>query len=339
VKILIRIGIVLAAIVALFFLLNILPRPKSVQENKFIVGKGRPLLIAHGGGNKEFPDNTLEAFYNAYSIDPRVMMETDVNMTKDGVIILSHDSTLDRKTNVSGDIIDWNYSDLMLEEVDFGFHNPTSSGYKSYQNLVPFRTETGRTVTPLNVAYPARVSARHPYKFLATTLEELIIAFPNNAINVEIKQSGDIGLKALDAVIELMSRLDSGYNTYSRLVLASFHKEIYDQIKEYHKKDPRIMFSPNVDGAIMLYATHWFGLDFIYNEPVTVLQIPPKQGPLPLNWRHFINAAHKHNIAVHYWTINDEQEMRTLIKNGADGIMSDLPTLLKRVLDDMYGPQ
>jgi glycerophosphoryl diester phosphodiesterase len=339
VKILIRIGIVLAAIVVLIFILNMLPRPKSVQDNKFIVGKGRPLLIAHGGGNGEFPDNTLEAFYNAYSIDRGAMMETDVNMTKDGVIILSHDSTLDRKTDVSGDIIDWNYTDLMREEVDFGFHNPTSGGYKRSQTLVPFKTEAGSTVTPLDVTYPARVSARHPSKFLATTLEELIITFPNNAINVEIKQRGDVGLKALEAVIGLMDRLDPGYNTYSRLVLASFHKEIYDQIKEYHKKDPRLLFSPNEDGAIALYLTHWVGLDFVYNEPVAVLQIPVSQGPLPLNWRYFINAAHKHNIAVHYWTINDEDEMRELIKNGADGIMSDLPSLLKRVLDDMYGPQ
>jgi glycerophosphoryl diester phosphodiesterase len=336
VKKLIRVGIVLAAVVALVFILNLLPRPKSVQDNKFIVGHGRPLLIAHGGGNGEFPDNTLEAFYNAYSIDRGVMMETDVNMTKDGVIILSHDSTLDRKTDVSGDIIEWNYTDLMLEEVDFGFQNPTTGGYKRSGTLVPYKTEAGLTVTPLDVRYPAGLSARHPSKFLATTLEELIVAFPNNTINVEIKQDGDIGLRALDAVIELMTRLDSGYNTYSRLVLASFHKEIYDKIKEYHKKDTRIMFSPNADGAIMLYLTHWLGLDFIYNEPVTVLQIPPNQGPMPLDWPHFINAAHKHNIAVHYWTINDEAEMRKLIRNGADGIMSDLPSLLKKVLDDMY---
>jgi glycerophosphoryl diester phosphodiesterase len=65
-----------------------------------------PILIAHGGGNKEFPDNTLEAFYNAYGVDERVMMETDVSITKDGVLILSHDITLDSKTNVTGAIAD-----------------------------------------------------------------------------------------------------------------------------------------------------------------------------------------------------------------------------------------
>ena len=42
-------------------------------------------------------DNTLEAFYNAYSVDPNFMIETDVSITKDELIILSHDITLDRK--------------------------------------------------------------------------------------------------------------------------------------------------------------------------------------------------------------------------------------------------
>ena len=43
------------------------------------------------------------------------MMETDVSITKDGVVILSHDVTIDRKTNRSGKIEDWNYADLITE--------------------------------------------------------------------------------------------------------------------------------------------------------------------------------------------------------------------------------
>ena len=90
-----------------------------------------PILIAHGGGNGEFPDNTLEAFYNAYSVDKSVMMETDVSITRDGVLILSHDTTLDRKTNVTGEIADWDYSELMAQKVDFGYTNPTEDGVLS----------------------------------------------------------------------------------------------------------------------------------------------------------------------------------------------------------------
>ena len=330
-------GITLACLAVLISIFLLIPRPQSVSRNNFLVNGGRPVLIAHGGGNLEFPDNTLEAFYNAFSIDPNVMMKTDVAITRDGVVILTHDLTLDRKTNVSGYVHDWNYSDLMEQEVDFNFHSPISGGFRSV-DPVPFRTYSGQTVTPLDVSYPAGVTARHPSRFLATTLEELIKAFPNNTINVEIKQTGEIGLEALVSVIEMMQRLDAQYRTFDRIVLASFHDDIYEELTRYHSQIPNFMFSPNYGGAIKLYLTHWVGLDFIYNEPVTVLQIPVRQGPLPLDWRFFIWAVHRHNIAVHYWTINDAETMRALARKGADGIMTDRPALLKEVLDDIFGP-
>ena len=117
---------VLGGILVLYGILAVFPRPDNYPLDNSMRRKGElPILIANGGGNREFPDNTLEAFYNAYSVDPNVMMETDVSITKDGVVILSHDTTLDRKTNVTGAIADWNYSDLMAQKVDFGYTNPT----------------------------------------------------------------------------------------------------------------------------------------------------------------------------------------------------------------------
>jgi len=332
---------IVLCVIIIFGIFFAIPRPKSVSENRFIIGKNaRPLLIAHGGGNQEFPDNTLEAYYNAYSIDPDCMLETDVSLTKDGVIILSHDTTLDRKTNVTGNIIDWNYSDLISQKVDFNYENevsPESNGYKVSNELITYKNFEGKEVTPLDVKYPYGVSPRDDTKFLATTLEELIKDFPNNTINVEIKQDGDVGLKALDTVIKLLSDLDVDYNTFNRIVLASFHTNVYNKIKEYQRTEyPNLKFSPNADGIILLYLTHWIGLDFIYHEPVTVLQIPQHQSILPLNFKFFIDAAHRHNIAVHYWTIDDENDMRILAKRGADGIMTDLPSRLKSVLDELY---
>ena len=119
-------GIVIASIVALYLILALFPRFDNFKgENPMQKEGDLPILIAHGGGNREFPDNTLEAFYNAYSVDKRVMMETDVSITKDGVVLLSHDTTIDRKTNATGNIADWNYSDLIAQEIDFGYTNPT----------------------------------------------------------------------------------------------------------------------------------------------------------------------------------------------------------------------
>ena len=202
--------IVLIAFLATYVIIGLLPRPQNYEGTNPMMKTGAmPMLIAHGGGHKEFPDNTLEAFYNAYSVDENVMMETDVSLTKDGVLILSHDITLDRKTNVTGLISDWNYTDLISQKVDFGYTNET---YEDGEQVkleegsarIKFKSDLdslkGKEVTPLDVEYPtgisptsmpAGVTPRDNDVFLATTLEDLMLAFPKNKINVEIKQSGE----------------------------------------------------------------------------------------------------------------------------------------------------
>lgn len=335
-----KIWIILYIVLLLYAVLAVWPRSPKVASNSLIIAQNeRPLLIAHGGGNKEFPDNTLEAFYHAYSIDPFVMMETDVSLTKDGVIILSHDTTLDRKTTLqNAPIIDINYADLISQQIDFNYHNevsPKSNGFNVSGELIPYRDYLGNTKTPLDVVYPEGVVARHDTLFLATTLRELIIAFPNNPINVEIKQSGETGLLALTKVIELLDELDSEYNTYSRIVLASFHKEVFHQFKVYQRTThPQLLYSPEASSVTTLFILHLLRLDVFYSDRVSVFQLPMSQLGLNLATKSLVNTLHKHNIAVHYWTIDDPDDMRHLISIGADGIMTNIPSLLRQVLDE-----
>ena len=55
---------------------------------------------------------------------------------------------------------------------------------------------------------------------------------------------------------------------------------------------------------------------------------------LKLDSKTIIDRAHRRNIAVQYWTINDADEMRRLIELGCDCIMTDDPALLQSVLDE-----
>lgn len=45
-----------------------------------------------------------------------------------------------------------------------------------------------------------------------------------------------------------------------------------------------------------------------------------------------IRAAHRAGLAVHVWTIDDADEMRTVVRMGVDGIMTDRPSVLTAVL-------
>ena len=321
--------------VLIFAVLAVFPRRDNFSgENPMRTTEKLPLLIAHGGGNREFPDNTLEAFYNAYSVDKNVMMETDVSITKDGVVILSHDTTLDRKTNVTGAIADWNYSDLMAQEVDFGYTNPTKDDMLSGERE-HFKTDDGIEKYPTDVEYPEGVLPRHEKVFLATTLEELMVAFSENRINVEIKQSGELGLKALEEVLRLVEE----YDAWDRIVLASFHEELYDEfcrLKDSGEVPENFMYSPANDGATEFFIMHLTKADFLFDDSMCVFQLPLEEKGFDLATKGFVNSAHRHNLAVHYWTINDPEEMRHLIEIGADGIMTDYPHRLKEVYES-YG--
>ncbi len=326
----------LAVLVLTYGVLALLPRRDNYASgNPMRTDSGLPILIAHGGGNREFPDNTLEAFYNAYSVDSRCMMETDVSITKDGVLILSHDTTLDRKTNVTGRICDWNYADLMQQKVDFGYTNPTDDDDRLCGDRVKFTTDDGQARTPLDVTYPEGVTARDEEVFLATTLEDLLLAFPENRINVEIKQSGELGLTAVQAVLELLEKHDA----FDRVVLASFHEEIYDEfqrLQESGEVPDNFMYSPAYDAATEFYILQLLNLDLFFDDGLCVFQLPTEEKGFDLSTKHFVDTAHDHNLAVHYWTINDVSEMHRLISIGADGIMTDYPHRLGEVYDS-YG--
>ena len=103
------IAAILIAVFCIWGVLALLPPPQNYKgENPLMKNGELPMIVAHRGGRDEFPQNTLEAFYNAYSIDENVIMETDVNLTKDGVLILLHNELLDATTNVTGLASDWN---------------------------------------------------------------------------------------------------------------------------------------------------------------------------------------------------------------------------------------
>ena len=331
--------VIALALVGLFLVYAVMatqPRKDNYPlENPMRKQGELPLLIAHGGGNGEFPDNTLEAFYNAYSVDENVMMETDVSITRDGVLILSHDTTLDRKTNVTGQIADWDYSQLMEQKVDFGYTNPTEDGVLSGER-VHFTDENGVEKYPTDVEYPEGVEPRDEKVFLATTLEDLLICFPNNRINVEIKQSGELGFRALAEAVRLVEE----YDAFDRVVFASFHEEIYDEYQRMQaagEVPEAFMYSPAYDAATKFFVLQLLKLDVFFGDELCVFQFPMEEKGFDLATKSFTNAAHKHNLAVHYWTINDPEDMRLLIGIGADGIMTDYPHRLKAVYDSFNG--
>lgn len=73
---------------------------------------------AHRGASGYYPENTMIAFEKAVELGC-TGIETDVQMTRDGVLVLMHDEMVNRTTDGSGFIKDYSYSDI--SRLDAGF--------------------------------------------------------------------------------------------------------------------------------------------------------------------------------------------------------------------------
>jgi glycerophosphoryl diester phosphodiesterase len=75
-----------------------------------------PIPVAHRGGAAEQPENTMAAFGTAVAMGYRYV-ETDVHVTADGVLVAFHDHTLDRVTDMVGEVAAMRYPQVRTARV------------------------------------------------------------------------------------------------------------------------------------------------------------------------------------------------------------------------------
>lgn len=85
---------------------------------------GGTRVIAHRGGPKYAPENTLAAFQHASAVGA-TMLECDVHLTKDGEVVVIHDETLERTTNSAGWVMDKTLAELRTLDAGNGERVPT----------------------------------------------------------------------------------------------------------------------------------------------------------------------------------------------------------------------
>jgi hypothetical protein len=121
-----------------------------------------------------------------------------------------------------------------------------------------------------------------------------------------------------------------------KVIIGTFHTEVESYVEETY---PHIMRGASLGSAAGFIVTQMLGVNIFYNATVTALQIPTdytlKGITLQLAKKNYINRAHRRNISVQFWTINDKEEMKMLIEMGADVIMTDNPDVLYELLNEM----
>jgi glycerophosphoryl diester phosphodiesterase len=149
-------------------------------------------------------------------------------------------------------------------------------------------------------------------------LEDLLTAWPDVRVNIDPKHDA-----AVDPLIELLRRT----GTAERVCIGAFSDRRLARIRAGL---PGVCTSMGPRQVARLLATSR-GLP-AGRFTAACVQVPVRRGRVPLVTDRFLTAAHHRGLQVHVWTINDADEMHRLLDLGVDGIMTDRPDVLKKVL-------
>ncbi len=249
----------------------------------------RPLIIAHRGGANLAPENTLAAFRNGIALGADVI-EMDTHFSKDGVVMVIHDPTLERTTDGTGRVADKTAADLQA----------------------------------LNAAAKFKDGTFEPQP--VPTFAQVLDLLKGNSVRVEVEikvppQGRYIGIEE-KLVKEVVDR-----HLVERVQVSSFD---FDVLKDVKRVNPKIK-------TVALITSDFFRRVPL-DQPTKVVEAVQTVGAeiLAVN-QDFLKApivaeAHARGLKVEVWTVDRESEMQKFITMGVDGITTNQPALLKKVV-------
>lgn len=300
-------------------------------------------LEAHRGGRDVRPENTLYSY--AYAIElGATSIECDMQLTKDGQIVMSHNPILnsDITRDENGNYIENNKYDIRLMTVDelkkfdVGVMDPNCGEYYDLHGKTQF-------------TYDAKIP----------TLEELMQLIQsygdkNIVLNIETKSYPDPASAGYKnnadpkKFVEIFNNIVKKYDMEDRVVLQSFDWQTLIEMKK---------LNPNISTSALWQEQPSWGRDSEslrrYEKKKSSwlggLDIKDYQGN-PVKAAHAIGTdiispyyteiskqdvdeAHSLDMKIVPWTVNNEKDMNMLLDMGVDGIISNKPWLLKQVLE------
>lgn len=237
--------------------------------------------MAHRGGAREAPENSLTAFRHAAKLGYRYF-ELDVRATSDGEVMVFHDATLNRVTDGVGRISALPYSEVRK----------------------------------------ARISGRDRVMRLQDLLEE----FPDIKMNIDVKDDHTV-----EPFLELIDKLGAA----SRICVASFSALRLRSLRaRLGTEAASALTPPEVAGLMAASRLGPFArvAHLTLPDHAHCVQIPTSSNRIPIATPALVEAAHGRGLQVHIWTIDDEAVMHKLLDMGVDGIVTDRPTVLRKVL-------
>ena len=264
-------------------------------------------IIAHRGARSIAPENTIAAAKKAFELGAD-LWETDVAVTKDEHLILFHDDSLERTTNVkkvfpsNNNLTFTEYTLEQIRELDTGSQyietdpfNEIKKGNLTKEELLSFKAEK------------------------VPTLEEALLFTKEKLwkVNLELKKLPQRfkDFPIPQKVIAMIRK--TGINT-EQVIISSFN---HAWLQNIHDMEPEIEIQALI-GRSFTDPLDWGDFSFeTYNARSTLID----EGQ--------IKTAQKKGKKINLFTVNKIEEMKHFMAQGVDGIITDYPQRLKALIN------
>lgn len=284
------------------------------------------LNIAHRGARAYAPENTLEAFAKAKSFGCE-MFELDVRRSKEGVLMVFHDENLLRCTNVAVKFPDRSHADLSEFNYDEIRQLDAGSWFVEQLALLPEQRQAFLTslTTQERAAYISHDELKHfaSGKVKVPTLQEAIeLAMHHDMqVNIELKElADDTGF--VEAVVALVETLSAE----QQVLISSFDHALLKRLRACNSTIPQAVLTVNPIDNVIDYLK---SLDAAAFHPCCY-RTEPLTGKRDLHIDEF-QRVREAGFAVNTWTCNNQLDMRQILANGVDGLVSDFPNRVREV--------
>jgi glycerophosphoryl diester phosphodiesterase len=259
-------------------------------------------LQGHRGARGLAPENTLHAFQKALELGVNTL-ELDVVVTKDNQIVVSHEP--------------WMNADICLDPDGNSISKESEKNYNIYQKTYE-EVLTYDCGSKYNPVFPRQEleSASKPLLKEVLHMADSIAKYHGKKVNfnIELKSlpEGDELYQPKPKVfVKLVMDLLQQETDMERVNLQSFDFRI---LKELHQSHPEVRL------AALVYETN------IGTALEQLGFVPEIYSPFfPLVTKSMVDTVHSKGMKLIPWTVNDPEQMKSLLKLGVDGLITDYP--------------
>ena len=302
------------------------PEASTVEE---LIALDRPLVIAHAGGDQDYPHSTLYAYTQSAAVGADIL-ELDVQLTADGALIVQHDDTVDRTTETSGPVDALTLAEIQaLDNAHWfvaGFWGDQTRPAEEYV----FRgVRTGAVEPPPGF---------EDDDFRVPTFREVAQRFPHHVLDVEIKlQRGPDGKEDPATGIAAAQVLAAEIAELGRersVIVACFNDEV---LEAFSRLAPSVATTPG-EAALL----GWFAAGGALNPRHAVLQVPFTYAGIEVVTPDTVARVHDEGREVWVWlsgtdVVETSEFYAVLFALGVDGVIAGRPAEAVAALAEAVG--